>query len=221
VPRYGRIDSRYSRQLRADRSDQAIYTLNLTKFRPHADPARRSRYLTPVPERYAPIAVLSSVGAMLCFVGEVVAGSADWDQVAVVGYPSRQSFIDMASRPDFQDWHVRKQEDVDRTDVMITVPAGPLPEPTGAPPVLLEIWNGQAPADVVAGQAVGFGVEGTIIGDGRSWTGARYTTVTPGTALPLLQQRPDYQALLLAPAIERWVSPGHADGGHSALGRTP
>jgi len=53
-----------------------------------------------------------------------------------------------------------------------------------------------------------FGVEGTVIGDGRTWSGARYTVIESGTPLPLVKAQAGYQALLLMPAIERWMWPG-------------
>jgi hypothetical protein len=70
--------------------------------------------------------------------------------------------------------------------------------------VLLEVWNGPEPAPLVAGCAARFDVEGTIIGDGRQWSGVRFTPIELGTALPLHPARFGYQALLLAPVLERW-----------------
>jgi hypothetical protein len=204
VPRYGRIDTEYGQHLATSQTDEPIYMLSLTKFRPEADDSERGTTGRLADARYAPLALLSTVGATLCFVADVVAGSGDWDQVAVVSYPTRRSFIDIAMRRDFQDWHLAKQAGMDRTAVMGTVPVTKLPDPATKRLVLLEVWNGQAPAQVADGPAVAFDVEGTVIGDGRSWSGARYTTIEPGTALPLQEPRPDYQALLLEPAIEHW-----------------
>lgn len=208
MPRYGRVDSEYSHRLRwtAGRADGPIYMLNLTKFSP-GNPAAvdandgSGRYAA---SSYAPIPLLGSVGAALCFVADVVAGSADWDRVAVVGYRSRQSFLDLAGRPDFQSWHERKQEGVDRTSVLGTLPLDSLPAEARLRRVLLEIWDGEVPDPVADGPAASFDVEGTIVGDGRHWSGARYTAIAAGTALPLQEPSTAYQALLLDPRIVRW-----------------
>ena len=48
-----------------------------------------------------------------------------------------------------------------------------------------------------------FTVEGTILGDGRPWTGARYTRVDDTVALPAGDDH--HQVLLLRPLIERWA----------------
>jgi len=208
VARYGRIDSDYGRRLRltADQADGPVYMLNLTKFAP-GNPAAfdthdgSGRYAA---SSYAPIPLLASVGAALCFVAEVVAGSANWDRVAIVSYPTRASFLDLAGRPDFQAWHARKQAGVLLTSVLGMLPADGLPAGEGLRRALLELWNGTVPAVVADGPATAFDVEGTIIGDGRQWSGVRYTAIAAGTALPLHRPRPDYQALLLEPRISRW-----------------
>ena len=70
--------------------------------------------------------------------------------------------------------------------------------------LLLEVWNGPEPAPLVPDSAARFDVDGTVIGDGRQWSGVRYTTIALGTALPLHPPRFGYQALLLAPVLERW-----------------
>jgi hypothetical protein len=87
---------------------------------------------------------------------------------------------------------------------MGTVPVAVLPGQASTRRILLEVWDGPDPVPVANGEAVTFDVEGTIIGDGRNWARARYTVIEPGTPLPLQQPRPDYQALLLEPRIERW-----------------
>ena len=206
VPGYGLIDADYGRRLRtASRTDGPILMLTLTKFLPGNPTAADSNdgagsYAA---SSYAPITLLASVGAELRFVADVVAGSADWDRVAVVGYPSRQSFIDLAVRPDFQGWHARNRERVARTTVLGTLPLNSLPAEVDPRRILLEIWHGAVPDRVADGPVAVCDVEGTIIGDGRQWSGARYTAIALGTALPLQEPSADYQALLLAPRIMR------------------
>jgi hypothetical protein len=90
--------------------------LNLTRYRPDAGYVRASRAgvnsLDP-DNRYAPLGVLASIGATLCFVADVVASPGNWHRMAVVGYPSRRAFVEMAARQDFRDWHVSKSAEID------------------------------------------------------------------------------------------------------------
>jgi hypothetical protein len=157
--------------------------------------------------RFAPIRMLASVGAVLCFAADVVAGSGDWDDVAVVGYPSRRSFIDLATRNDFQAWHAHKQSWLDRTTVMSLLPATDLPGLASTGRILLETWDGPVPPAIAYGEVAEFDVEGTIVGDGRMWSGSRFTSIAPGTPLPLQEPRPEYEAMLLQPTVERWRWP--------------
>jgi hypothetical protein len=201
VPGYGRIDGDYGRRLRSAAADGPIYMLGLTKFRPGAgrDAAGRESGGT-----YAPISLLAAAGAALCFAAEVVASSGGWDRVAVIGYPSRRSFVQLAYQQSFQDWHLTKDARTERTTVMGMLPAGGLPAQASSGRILLEAWLGPEPQPVAWGQVTAFDVEGTIIGDGRQWSGVRYTAIEPGTTLPLRDVTPGYQALLLEPTIERW-----------------
>jgi len=177
--------------------------LNLTKYQPgaeyfrHADPAGR-------PEgRYAPVSVLAAIGASLCFAADVIASTGGWHWVTVVSYPSRRAFVSMADRPDFREWHRANSDGIAEVIVMGLVPVGRVPEARSAR-TLLEVWHGAVPAPVADGSLSTFDVEGTILGDGRQWTGARYTSIASGTALPLRDAIPSYQALLLEPVVERW-----------------
>jgi len=159
-------------------------------------------------QSYAPIPLLTTVGAALCFAAEVVASSGGWDRVAVIGYPSRQAFVRLAYEPQFLDWHAAKETRLERSMVMGMLPAGNLPGPASSGRILLEAWAGPTPALLTAGPATMFEVEGTVIGDGRQWSGIRYTPIASGTSLPLRAATPGYQALLLEPTIERWRWPG-------------
>jgi len=191
-------------QLAKSMAAEPIYMLSLTKYRPEANYPEHGLVGQLATGHYEPIPLLSAYGATLCFAAKVIASSGGWDEVAVVCYPTRRSFVDLAMRADFRDWHVRKQAMMDRTAVFGTVPVAQLPHPASARLVVLEVWHGPAPSPVADGPAVAFDVEGTIVGDGRSWSGTRYTMIEPGTPLPLHQPRPDYQALLLEPSIEHW-----------------
>ncbi len=207
VPRYGLIDADYVMRLRetSDQTDGPIYMLGLTRLLPSTDTSPRG---LPAVGReavrdYAPIPLLRSVGAALCLAATVVASSPSWDRAGVIGFPSRRSFLDLAANHQFRVWHERKQETMDHTIVLGTLPAGGLPAADGQR-LLLEVWNGPEPPPLSPGRAATFSVEGTVIGDGRQWSGVRYTPIAPGTALPLNPARFGYQALLLEPVLERW-----------------
>jgi hypothetical protein len=206
VPVYGRIDSDYGKRLMSPAVDGPIYMLNLTKYRPDVPYVRHGGAAIDGQDsssRYAPLSVLAEIGARLCFVADVVASPGNWHRVAVVGYPSRRSFVAMAGRYDFMNWHHSMSAGVQEALVMGVLPTGVLPGPS-ANWILLEAWSGQRPAAVADGPVSEFAVEGTLVGDGRQRTGIRYTAIEPGTPLPLNPTPPGYDALLLEPAIERW-----------------
>jgi hypothetical protein len=193
VPRYGQIDADYAGRLRSTRTDGPIYMLGLEKLGPSVDQGaarvashRRADHL------YAPIPLLTAAGAALCFAADVVASSGSWDRVAVIGYPTRRSFLEVR---------------LERATVIAMLPAGNLPGPASSGRILLEAWAGRTPALLAEGPATIFDVEGTVIGDGRQWSGIRYTPIESGTSLPLRAATPGYQALLLEPTIERWRWP--------------
>jgi hypothetical protein len=207
VPRYRLIDAEYALRLRetADQADGPIYLLGLRRLRPGADIS--ARRLPPVGPGtvidFAPIPMLSSVGAAMCLFATVVASSPSWDRVAVLGFPTRHSFLELFERRDFREWHGRQLESSEEMTVLGTVPVAGLPA-ADSQRLLLEVWNGPEPPPLVPDPAVRFDVEGTVIGDGRVWSGVRYTAIALGTALPLHQARFGYQALLLEPMLERW-----------------
>ena len=182
--------------------------LGLEKVRPDVDhgPARGPAHRG-ADHFYAPIPLLTGAGAALCFAAEVVASSDGWDRVAVIGYPTRRSFVELSYEPQFLNWHAAKEGRLERTMVMGILPAGNLPGPARPRRILLEAWAGAAPALLAPGPATIFDVEGTIIGDGKQWSGIRYTPIESGTSLPLRAATPGYQALLLEPGIERWRWP--------------
>ena len=205
MPRYGQVDADYAHRLRSVTTDGPIYMLGLVKFRSHgADGAAGPAAGSGSGSFYAPIPLLSSAGAALCFAANVVASSGNWDRAAVIGYPSRRSFVKLAYEPQFVDWHSAKENRMESTTVLGMLPAGNLPGPASSERILLEAWTGPVPPMLTGGPATLFEVEGTIIGDGRQWTGIRYTPIELGTSLPLRAATPDYQAMLLEPTIERW-----------------
>lgn len=207
MPRYWLLDADYAMRMRelADHADGPIYMLGLRRVRPGTD--SRARGLPALGADavfdYAPIPLLSSVGAAPCLVAGVVASAPGWDRVAVIGFPGRRSFLELADRQEFRAWQRRRDKFTEHIMVMGTLPISGLPA-GGSQRLLLEVWNGPEPAPLVADTAARFDVEGTVIGDGRQWSGVRYTPIEFGTPLPLHPTRFGYQALLLAPVLERW-----------------
>lgn len=204
MPRYGTIDEDYVTRLSTwpVAGDGDIYMLNLMAYRDEADygpDGERGISGREADDRYAPLDVLAELGANVCFFADVVAASEPWDRIAVVRYPTRRSFIEMQSRPDFQEKHAHKDAGMDHTTIVATLPTDGFPE--GGDLVLLEVWDGPTPASVVDGGSE-FLVEGTIIGDGRSWRGARYTRVDD---VPDLSAGSDkHQLVVVRPLVSQW-----------------
>lgn len=206
MPRYGTIDRDYGTRLATcpPEDDGPVYMLNLMKYRAVADygdggPADVTGI--EADDTYSPVDVLADIGARIVLTANVREATEDWDRVAVVKYATRRSFIEMQSRRDFQDKHVHKEAGMDHTTVMGTLPDGELPVKAKPSDVVLHVWRGERPASVPS-DARTFTVEGTIIGDGRQWTGAAWTTTGGDTTVPA---SPDHQVLVLEPLIDRWV----------------
>lgn len=207
MARYGQPDVDYAMQLATSTADGPIYMLSLLRYRAKADygPGGEPGLTGREADRWCTrLDMVLAGGAALCFVADVVAGRDGWDRVCVLRYPSRQSFSGLASRPDFQERQALRDAVLERFALLGTIPATVLPRTASAGRVLLEVWDGIEPKPVTSAEAVSFGVEGTVIGDGRRWAGVRYTVIEAGTPLPLQQPRPDYQALLLEPRVDRW-----------------
>jgi hypothetical protein len=208
VPQYGRFDGDYGMKLAASAAADPIYMLSLVKYQAEAhygNGAERGLTGWEADCRYAPLDELLEAGAYLCFSGDVLASHGGWDSVGVVRFPTRHSFMDMISRSDFRQRHVRREPGMERIITMGTLPVGGLPAEAGGNRMLVEVWSGSAPEPMADGSVAGFDVEGTIIGDGRGWTGARYTAIEPGTALPLEPPRQGHEAMLVEPRIARWL----------------
>lgn len=202
MPRYGTIDHDYALRLASTEPDGDIYMLNFMSYRAEADygpDGERGVSGREADDRYAPLEVLAEIGAGVCFLANVESSTETWDRIAVVRYPTRKSFVDMQSRPDFQAKHVHKDAGMDHTTILGTVPISGMPKTVAGDLVLLEAWDGPSPARIVDGDTVEFAVEGTIIGDGRSWSGVRYTPVDD---LPSLEA--DHMVVALRTVVAQW-----------------
>lgn len=207
MPNYGQVDRDYGIRLAKSDDEGGIYMLNLMKYKDVADYGDRGEDGVSgreADDRYSPVDVLTDIGASVCFAADVMEGTEDWDRVAVVRYPTRRAFIEMQSRKDFQDKHVHKEAGMDHTIVMGTLPVGGMPDGSvKRGRMLVEVWSGEEPAPVVDGPSATFTVEGTIVGDGRRWTGARYTRLTDQA--PALQGSQHHQLIVVEPYVQRWV----------------
>lgn len=206
---YGTIDRDYAIRLvkTEPEGDTGIYMLNFMKYREravYADGGGETVSGREADDRYAPVEVLAAIGAHMCFLADVVKSSEDWDRIAVVRYATRRSFVEMQNRDDFQKKHVHKEAGMDHTTIMGTVPLGGLPRAAKPNHLLLEAWKGATPAPVVEGASTAFGVEGTIIGDGRAWDGARYTEHAGDADVDFSGATSEHLLVVVRPVIERW-----------------
>lgn len=206
VVSYGQVDADYGMRLREGTglADGPLYMLSLTRFRPGSGQILGRGARHDPDSRYIPIPLLSAVDASLCFVADVVAGSGGWNRIGVIRYPTRRSFLELGDRSDTREWNSRKEERTESMIMLGLIPVGGLPV-AHSQRVLIEVWNGPAPEPIAPGTATAFEVEGTFLGDGRRWSGARYTAIDPGTALPLEPARFGYLAVLVEPVVERWI----------------
>ncbi len=131
APRYGKIDRDYALRLATTPPDDdgPVWMVNLMHYRDvaeYADGRETGISGREADDLYTPLESLAGVGAEIVFAGEVedqfLGDLPRWDRVAVVKYPTRRSFIDMQSRPDFQEKHVHKEAGMQETFVIGTQP---------------------------------------------------------------------------------------------------
>ncbi len=246
TPGYGQVDREYASRLATTPPDEdgPIWMVNLMSYRERAvyDGAESEVTGREADDRYAPVEVLADIGAEIAFVADVedqLLGDAPrWDRIGVVRYPTRRSFIDMQSRPDFASKHVHKEAGMAETIVAGCLPIpSPQDDPDAPQPVdwadvphpptevdgpvtvlhLIRFHPGGADADMVryqddaASVAVPhgvrvsgwFGVEGTVVGDGRQWDQARFNQFPSKAAFLAVVADP---ARLAAQAAHREVA---------------
>ena len=176
--RFGTIDTNYAVDLatREPENDGPIFMVNFMKYKTVAsyrDPSAVDTEISgkDADDKYAPVDVLERIGAQVALHGSVVAQGCvgEWDRMGIVLYPSRRSFIDMQSRPDFKTKYVHKEAGMDYTIVMGVLPAAGHTEISRRGFVTFRLTadpHGGHPSSSIAR----LGVEGTIVGDGRVWT---------------------------------------------------
>lgn len=220
-PRYGTVNREYGMRLATTppEEDGPVWMVNLMKYREMADYADgRDGAISgqEADDLYSPLESLQAIGAEVAFFGDVdqqlLGDGTVWDRIGVVKYPTRKSFVDMQSRPEFQESHKHKDAGMEKTFVIGCQPMEGLEPPSDFQPVdwadvphpptdedgpviVLHVLRfedaaaaDQTPADMEAYQSAAaivaskhgakisgwFAVEGTIIGDGRSWHQVRF-----------------------------------------------
>jgi len=174
---YGRIDTEYGLFLatRPPEEDGAIFMVNLMKYHAVAqyDGGNEGEAISgrEADDKYNPSSILNKIGADIMLAADVRTSvlGADWDRIAIVRYPTRRAFIDMQTRKDFGEKHVHKNAGMLRTILPCCTPRNPdlntRSRPTGGlslDHIVMVVSAGPFPGAT-------FDVEGTIVGDGRSW----------------------------------------------------
>lgn len=192
-PSYGQVDRAYGMRMAtmAPDEDGPVLMVNLMRYREraaYADGTDGGVSGREADDRYAPVEVLADIGATVVLFGDVVAqpvgATPRWDRVGCVRYPTRRSFVEMQSRTDFRDQHRHKEAGMAETIVMGCQPEGGPAGPGETARdrgrfVLVEVSRQAAPegpgSSGDAGDRFPYRVEGTIVGDGRTWETVRFT----------------------------------------------
>lgn len=180
--RYGVLDRAYAEALAAlpAEDDGPFFMLNLMRYREWADYPDGRPPITgrAADDLYAPLDILQDLGAEVVLFGDVVGqrrGDEAWDRVAIVRYPTVRAFFEMQTRPDFRAQHVHKDAGMDLTILAVCHPVRGSSAPGRR--VVVDLVEGAAdPPPDVPGRLV-FRVDGTPVGDGRTWSTLVITTV--------------------------------------------
>ena len=198
-PRYGTINLDYVATWGQLPDDEPMWALNLMHYRERADyrDGRDSDISgQEADDRYAPFGPLAAVGARLILVAPVVEQLAGdhlrWDRIAIVRYPNRRAMLEMEAMPEFQAAHVHKDAGMAATIVAATYPRSDTINPGAVTDSLLMLQvSAAADAPDVATEGctrlADFDVDGVIIGDGRSWSVARWD-VMPAAELDAIRR---------------------------------
>jgi len=120
------------RELSEATDDGPVVMLNLLKFKVRAEDEEgsgRAAY-----GRYGDTALqmIEERGGRVLWAGkgeQVLIGDPDedWDQIVLVEYPSRAAFLDMVSRPRYQEAHRHRESGLERTVLVVTKPLAGAP----------------------------------------------------------------------------------------------
>ena len=152
---YGTINPDYARHLAtiAPDDDGPIWMVNLMRYRDHAvyaDGRETDLSGREADDRYAPFGPFRTVGAELVFLADVeeqlLGEDQEWDRVAVVRYPTRQSFLAMQDLPEYVELHAHKDAGMASTFVIGCRPVE-LPELPPDAPDLAAVPHPSTPED--------------------------------------------------------------------------
>ena len=178
-PSFGQVNPAQMARMVNPAEDGPFYMINLIQYREKAVyPDGRETDLTgeEANNLYNPIGILREIGAEIVFMAQVekmrLGDGTEWDQVAIVRYPSRRAFVQMTQRPDFQARSIHKDAGVGRTIVMVShlvdspSPGAPTP-PKPTQPVtagdrpfeMVQVFRFRDPPQAEGGAAVTTGRE--------------------------------------------------------------
>jgi uncharacterized protein (DUF1330 family) len=101
--------------------DQPIVMVNLLKFKPDGGEAEYAKYSAAIQP------ILAKIGAKILFSGKAefcLIGQADWDMVALVQYPRKQSLVQMSLSPEYQAIHHFREAGLEGQINYAVVPTG-------------------------------------------------------------------------------------------------
>jgi len=114
-------------ELASAADDGPVVMLNMLKFKARADgggDTGEDAY-----RRYgdAAVAMVEERGGKVLWAGradQILIGDPadDWDQVVLVQYPSRAAFIDMVTRPEYEQAHTHRESGLERTVLVACTP---------------------------------------------------------------------------------------------------
>jgi len=196
--------------------DGAFWALNLMQYRELADYGDGQDAGVSgraADDAYAPLGPLKAIGAMVAFHADVTdqpVGAPPWDRVGIVRYPSRAAFFAMQQREDFKAKHVHKEAGMATTIVMSCLPMATRADEDPGPLVLTVARRARRAPDPTEGAGTTplatFDVEGVIVGDGRTWTTARFDRTTDLDSVVAAATRADDAfVLVLDPLLDRLV----------------
>ncbi len=198
---YGKVNKDYGLHLatRPPEEDGPIFMVNLMKYHEVAQyesgdgGAISGREAD---DKYNPSSILNKLGADIMLAADVrttVLGE-DWDRIAIVRYPTRRSFIEMQTRKDFAEKHVHKSAGMLRTILPCCTPRDHALNTRERPNGGMSIEHLVMLVSAERFPGATLDVEGTIIGDGRTWS-----------SVHLMRVRDEFDANVIA---ERLTPPG-------------
>ncbi|MGH7864050.1 MAG: DUF1330 domain-containing protein [Candidatus Binataceae bacterium] len=107
------------RSLLAAPDDGPVVMLNLLKYKPNGGAESYAEY-----GRHA-VRHIQAAGGRVLYSGRVenvLVGEDSWDAIAVVEYPSRKAFLAMVANPEYHKIHVHRENGLERTVLIATVP---------------------------------------------------------------------------------------------------